>query len=84
MDKLLELKSDSFWRKIKTFKNVSTSEDALSKLNLDEFAKYYSILFSHNDRVSDETQKIIENDVKNMYNNSLKSLFSSQFNCEVQ
>jgi len=61
----LHLNKDKFWQNIKNHRRnlrpVEASES--EKIGIDQFTDFYSNLFSHHDRPSNENQLIIENKV---------------------
>ena len=71
LEKMLKKDKNKFWQSIKNFrrkKEIIENTD----LNLDNFAKFYSSLFSHHDRPSSSHQTLIENET-NKYFCSLSS-----------
>ena len=67
LEKLFQNDKAKFWDKIKKFRKKT--DFSKTKIGINEFAEYYSDLFSHNDRVSNEDQQIIEEEVKQFYKN---------------
>jgi len=69
----LDKNKNEFWQTIKNHRNKSNQANTMSNdLNINNFAEYYSNVFSHHDRPSNEDQKKIEEEVSTLYE-SLKN-----------
>ncbi len=69
----LNKNKNEFWQTIKNHRNKSNQANTMSNdLNINNFADYYSNVFSHHDRPSNEDQKKIEEEVSTLYE-SLKN-----------
>lgn len=66
LDNMFHLNKKKFWQQIKSFKQEKSGSN--SKLDINEFASYYSELFSHIDRESNQKHKEIQNEVSKYYN----------------
>jgi len=54
----LNKNKNEFWQTIKNHRNKSNQANTMSNdLNINNFAEYYSNVFSHHDRPSNENQK---------------------------
>ena len=79
IDQLLDKNRDEFWRAIKKFKKKQDVKTNESFNDVNQFAEFYSRLFSHEDRESNEEQKEIERDVKLKFQESLKQSVENKF-----
>ena len=66
IENMLQMNKNKFWNRIKSFraKKIGSSHN----ISVEDFAKYYANLFSHEDRESNEKHRKIEEVVKNHYN----------------
>ncbi len=61
----LDKDKNEFWQTIKNFRSKCNQSNSLANdINISDFAEYYSNLFSHHDRPSNEDQVKIEEEVK--------------------
>ena len=64
----LDKDKNEFWQTIKNFRTKCNQSNTLSNdLNINDFAKYYSNLFSHHDRPSNNEQIKIEEEVNSLF-----------------
>jgi hypothetical protein len=70
IDKMLHYDKTQFWKVVKAFKRDSKGSEKKPTPKLEEFAQYYSNLFSHMDRPSNNEQMEIENEVNQLYEES--------------
>ena len=56
-----------FWKSIKSFRKNNNLAKGEKRIPINEFAKYYSNLFSHEDRKSNQAQTNIANKVEEMF-----------------
>jgi len=54
---------NKFWNNIKLFLKKNKNSSVSETIPISEFAKYYSYLFSHDDRCSNQKQQNISNEV---------------------
>ena len=62
------LNKAKFWKRIKSHLKKNKNADLSKSIPIEEFAKYYSNLFSHDDRVSNRSQKVLTGKVNQWFN----------------
>lgn len=68
LENFLKLDKDKFWRTIKKSR-TSNKSNQVNNITLNEFADYYSKLFSHIDKPSNVSQIQVEENIETLYNN---------------
>ena len=64
IEKTMQSDKNKFWKDIKKFQKKNSNSTGAPPIPISEFAKYYSNLFSHDDRSSNEEQVEISNKVR--------------------
>lgn len=66
---------NKFWKSIKSFRSKNDKAKSEKRIPISEFAEYYSTLFSHIDRLSNQHQQATSKQVDEMYKAMKTSVF---------
>ena len=67
LEEVMYSNKDKFWKSIKSFRKMNDLAKGEKRIPINEFAKYYSNLFSHDDRQSDQRQRDISERVEELF-----------------
>jgi hypothetical protein len=75
LGKIYKLDKNAFWKAIKKHKTKKKNNYLIKNTGLDEFEKYYEMLFSHEWLLDSEEHILIKNSVKKYYSNNKDKKF---------
>ncbi len=67
LEDLMLSDKNKFWKDLKKFRKKNNNSSGTSPIPISDFAKYYSNLFSHDDRCSNQEQLDISNNVSELF-----------------